>query len=321
MSDPNQPGGWGDGDAQQGDDFAATSMERPAFDFGVEGDAAPPPAQPGAPAAAPWAGEPSAPAEAAPPWANAPAAPPPPAEAAPAWANAPAAPPPPANDAPPWANAPAAPPPPAEAAPAWANAPAAPPPPANDAPPWAAGAASAPEPAPPPVVGGPATDGPAWASPASNDAPPWAGGAASAPEPAPWSGGPAEPAQASFGSTSALPAAGFDAPNPGGGNFAATALDRPAFDFDPKQAPTAQNWSAPAGAATPSAPSSPRAAPPSQARATGKPLPKSDLGLKLALGGLVALILVLVLAIVAGLIMQVGGSDTADGDETAEPAD
>ena len=119
----------------------------------------------------------------------------------------------------------------------------------------------------------------------------------------------AGPPQASHAATSALPAGA------GAEDFAATALDRPAFDIS---AASAGSWepSAPVPPAGPPAAAAGR--PPRPAR-QGAPVPQSDLGLKVALGALIALIVLLVIAIVAGLVVTMSGEGReADAVEQGE---
>jgi hypothetical protein len=119
--------------------------------------------------------------------------------------------------------------------------------------------------------------------------------------------------------TSALPAEG--------GDFASTSLDRPALGGDVKQAPAAPAWApTPMGppatsAAAAAAPSKAKApAPAPRAPAGPPPVPKSDLPLKLAIGGAAALIVILLIALVVGL-MSSGDEEPIEGDELLEPTD
>jgi hypothetical protein len=55
--------------------------------------------------------------------------------------------------------------------------------------------------------------------------------------------------------------------------------------------------------------------PPAQARPVGPPVPHSDLGLKIALGALLLLIILLTLGIVIGVIWQGSSEETPTNDE------
>lgn len=126
-----------------------------------------------------------------------------------------------------------------------------------------------------------------------------------------------EPPKASFAATSVLPASGH-APAGGAEDFAATTLDRPAIAVDVKQPPSGGWGSAPAAAPSAAQPSRP-AGTAAQARPAGAPVPQSDLGLKLALGGLVALIVVITIVILVGVVTTMGDDEEAvDATEQTE---
>ncbi len=92
----------------------------------------------------------------------------------------------------------------------------------------------------------------------------------------------------------------------GGDDYGVTSFERPAFDFDAKEPQGA------AGAARRNV------AGPPHPRAAASAVPQSDLGLKLALGGLVGLIVILLIALVVGIVMQVGGDEEEEADTSEQ---
>lgn len=147
----------------------------------------------------------------------------------------------------------------------------------------------------PPAVGAPPAASPApYTPPPAGDAPPWASGGGGGMQAT-------DPNRPALGGS-------------GGTDFASTALDRPAFDFDAKAPPTDQGgW----GGAPPAAGAAPSAVggPPPAAR-PAKPVPPSDTGLKIALVAVVGLIVLLCAALAIGVVMSLG-DDTTD-DETEQ---